>query len=157
MFRTRHGSGFYRRADLSRHRREPSSRVRSQAERDEVHKLIQAGMNDCAIMRATGIPRPTVRDWRHQGPMRYLRRSVCPRCDGVRLDHSAYAYLLGLYLGDGCLTAHGRHVFRLRISLDARYPNIVAECARAMAIVSGRGVGYHRPRGCIVVNAYWKH
>jgi hypothetical protein len=26
-----------------------------------------------------------------------------------------------------------------------------------MLIVSGRRVGYERPRGCIVVNAYWKH
>jgi 5-methylcytosine-specific restriction endonuclease McrA len=25
-------------------------------------------MNDCAIARATGIPRPTVRDWRHRSP-----------------------------------------------------------------------------------------
>jgi len=43
-----------------------SGQVRSQAEWDEVHRLIAAGMNDCAIARATGIPRETVRDWRHR-------------------------------------------------------------------------------------------
>lgn len=134
--------------------------MRSQAEWDEVHRLIASGMNDCAIARATGIPRPTVKDWRHQGthrPERAQRRSSCPRCDLVALDERAYAYLLGLYLGDGCLSRHRRDVYRLRISLDAKYPNIIAECARAMATVSGRRVGYARPKGCVVVDAYWKH
>ena len=32
----------------------------------------------------------------------------CPRCDGVPLDEPAYAYLLGLYLGDGCINAANR-------------------------------------------------
>jgi hypothetical protein len=73
------------------------------------------------------------------------------------LNETAYAYLLGLYLGDGCLAWHRRDVYHLRISLDAKYPNIIAECARAMATVSGRRVGYAHPKGCIVVNAYWKH
>jgi hypothetical protein len=111
--------------------------VRSQAEWDEVHRLIASGMNDCAIARATGIPRPTVKDWRHQGAhrrKRAQRRSSCPRCDLIALDETAYAYLLGLYLGDGCLSRHRRDVYRLRISLDAKYPNIIAECTRAMAI-----------------------
>jgi hypothetical protein len=40
-----------------------------------------------------------------------------------------------MYLGDGCLSAHPRGVFKLRISLDARYPrdrprNASARCAR---------------------------
>jgi len=27
--------------------------------------LLRAGLNDCEISRRTGIPRATVRDWRH--------------------------------------------------------------------------------------------
>ncbi|MDX6690172.1 MAG: hypothetical protein QOG15_1629 [Solirubrobacteraceae bacterium] len=53
-----------------------------------------------------------------------------------------YAYLLGLYLGDGCVSKHHRGVFKLRIALDAKYPEIVAECARAMtAVMPGNSVG----------------
>jgi hypothetical protein len=37
-----------------------------------------------------------------------------------------------MYLGDGCLSEHPRKVFRLRISLDARYPGIGEECERAV-------------------------
>jgi hypothetical protein len=55
------------------------------------------------------------------------------------------------------LSEHRRQVYHLRITLDARYPGIIAECARAMATVSHRTVGQSRAPGCIVVGAYWKH
>ena len=37
----------------------------------------------------------------------------------------AYVYLLGLYLGDGCISAHPRQVYKLRIVLDLKYPGII--------------------------------
>jgi hypothetical protein len=46
-----------------------------------------------------------------------------------------YVYLLGLYLGDGCISPHERGVYKLRISLDAKYPGIVGECSSALAAV----------------------
>lgn len=48
---------------------------------------------------------------------------------------TAYVYLLGLYLGDGCISRGARDVFRLRIALDKKYPRIIAECAAAMEAV----------------------
>jgi hypothetical protein len=45
----------------------------------------------------------------------------------------AYAYLLGLYLGDGSISTHPRGVYKLRIFLDRKYPEIVGECGYAMA------------------------
>jgi hypothetical protein len=50
----------------------------------------------------------------------------------VPLDGEAYAYLLGLYLGDGYLATGRRGVFCLRVTLDGVYPGIVASCAAAM-------------------------
>jgi hypothetical protein len=47
----------------------------------------------------------------------------------------SYSYLLGLYLGDGCLLKHPRGVYRLHISLDAAYPLIAEECLAAMTLV----------------------
>src|SRR5947209_16650180 len=41
---------------------------------------------------------------------------------------AAYVYLLGLYLGDGSIATHPRGVFRLRFSLDTRYPGIIENC-----------------------------
>lgn len=49
-----------------------------------------------------------------------------------------YLYLLGMYLGDGCISAHRRGVHRMRIVLDGRYPRIIDECAAAMRTVMPR-------------------
>ena len=129
-----------------------------------MEQLIRSGMNDCAIARATGIPRGTIREWRWglEGRPRYQKRGPavpqsCPICDGARLDAAAYAYLLGLYLGDGWLSEHRRRVYRLRVALDMRYPAIIDECAQAMATVSRRRVGRQMARGCVQVCSYWKH
>ena len=48
-------------------------------------------------------------------------------------DDYSYAYLLGMYLGDGHL-ADTRRSFQLRIALDGLYPGIVEECAVAMIL-----------------------
>jgi hypothetical protein len=59
-------------------------------------------------------------------------------------DSAAYAYLLGLYLGDGCL-GNGGH--QLMISLDARYPGIVKATEEAMTVtVPGITTRRYRPR-----------
>ena len=42
-------------------------------------------------------------------------------------------HLLGLYLGDGCISAHARGVYRLRIVLDVKYPGIIAAATAALA------------------------
>jgi hypothetical protein len=133
--------------------------MRPESEYVEVLRLVRSGLNDCEVSRTTGVPRCTVRDWRRTGRQECTRQrdALCPICGSASLEPRSYAYLLGLYLGDGCLSEHRRRVYRLRISLDARYPNIIAECARAMALVSGRVVGQNRAPGCIVVGAYWKH
>lgn len=93
--------------------------VRPDAEFEAVQQLIRAGLNDCAISRETGIPRGTVRDWRHQADRRErdsrarIRQSAqpsacrpldCPLCEGGLLERDWYAYLLGLYLGDGSIS-----------------------------------------------------
>jgi hypothetical protein len=41
-------------------------------------------------------------------------------------DQVETVHLLGLYLGDGCISAHARRVYRLRLFFDARYPEILA-------------------------------
>jgi hypothetical protein len=131
--------------------------MRPRTEYESVRGLVASGLSDGAIARLTRIPRRTVSDWRR------LERhtsgdSECPVCTGGRVDERAYSYLLGLYLGDGCIASYPRGVYRLRIKLDAKYPGIIAECATAMKIICGhRSVGAVRAKGCMEVGAYWKH
>ena len=114
-------------------------------------------MTASEVARATGVPRSTVRDWRLG---RAIRQALeCPLHDFSLLDGPTYAYLLGIYLGDGCISAHRRGVWRLRVTLDTAYPAIVAECASAMRLVApGRRVNVLAKRGrCVEVSSYWKH
>ncbi len=106
------------------------------------------GLSTSEVARRVGVPRSTVRDWlAGRVPARYERGGTgCPACGSVHdlaALPAAYAYLLGIYLGDGCLSAHPRGVFKLRISLDARYPGIAEECERAMrAVMPKNRIGY---------------
>jgi hypothetical protein len=135
--------------------------MRPNGEYVHVQQLIQSGLNDCSISRATGIPRPTVREWRvgrtRNGSYRTGMPHSCPICNHAEVDGWWYAYLLGMYLGDGCLAMHPRGVYKLRIVLDTRYPMIIDECTRAIAILRpDRPVGKVRKIGCTEIYAYWK-
>jgi hypothetical protein len=75
------------------------------------------------------------------------------------LPKAAYAYVLGLYLGDGCVSAMGG-TYRLRIFLDAVYPGIVASCRDALQGVRPDNrvrVGRSKTCRCDVVGVYSNH
>jgi hypothetical protein len=73
------------------------------------------------------------------------------------MDRALYAYLLGVYLGDGCISLGRRGVFRLRIVLDLKYPNFVDECAAAISAVGQRPTGRVQRQGCVELYSNWKH
>jgi hypothetical protein len=136
--------------------------MRSAEEFNEVQRLIAAGMNDCAIARQTGIPRCTVRDWRCTPRVRRRNPAGSSEC-GIEHDFSVlpvaeYCYVLGLYLGDGCISRNGR-VWRLRIVLDTKYPIIIDRCREAIDILmpGQHAAVLRRPSTCAQVSMYSKH
>jgi hypothetical protein len=116
----------------------------------EALQLKQAGLTDRAVSEATGVPVNTIRIWRRNGPPRLVRwilegAPLCATCqqpahDFDGLPPASYAYLVGVYLGDGCLARAGGS-WNLRISLDASYPGIVGECCSAVSALRGRQAG----------------
>jgi hypothetical protein len=107
---------------------------------DEVQtvlSLVAAGRRDREIALITGIPRTTVRDWRlGRVPRRdgiSRRARSCPICQpgSVELPERDYAYVLGLYLGDGCVSQAAR-TYCLRIFMDRAYPEIINAGRQAM-------------------------
>ena len=142
--------------------------MRSPEEVDEVLALSAKGLNISAISRATGISRTTIRHWIKGRQPKFgaaRARSSCARCGSLRhpapsLIVFSYAYLLGLYLGDGCLLRHPRGVYRLHIFLDSAYPIIAAECEAAMALVmpaSRTRCWPDRHQNMLHVSSYSKH
>jgi hypothetical protein len=135
--------------------------MRSRREFEQALNLFRQGRTATEVARVMGVPRSTVRDWgygRTRQPR--TRPDVCATHDFYALDGHAYAYLLGMYLGDGCISRHARGVWKLRVTLDAAYPGIAEECAHAMRGVTPRGrahvLGRHGER-CVEVYSYWKH
>jgi hypothetical protein len=74
-------------------------------------------------------------------------------------DPYSYSYLLGMYLGDGCVTGTGPS-YQLVVACDAAYPGIIEECAVAMTLtLMPRRVSTnpHRVHRCIRVLGSSKH
>lgn len=106
-------------------------------------ELAGEGLSTSEVARRLGVPRGTVKGWlAGHVPRGFHRDGVgCARCGGSHALEAlppAYVYLLGMYLGDGCLSAHRRGVFKLRVSLDNRYPGIAAEVEEAIHAVMPR-------------------
>lgn len=126
------------------------------------------GLGARRIAKCTNLPLSTVRDWlagHVPAHARELDGPVEPRCRTCGHEEHQfselggnYVYLLGLYLGDGSIASHRRSVYKLRITLDTKYPGIIAAAALAMRDVR-QGHVWVQPRtgqNCVDVSSYWK-
>jgi hypothetical protein len=109
--------------------------------RREVLDLVESGVPLLRISKMTGICRATIRRWRDDPrPLQALAGDPDPAWRPP--DGPVYCYLLGLYLGDGCISASGTS---LRITLDAQYGELVGRARGAMLTTfPGRHVGMYR-------------
>jgi hypothetical protein len=116
--------------------------TRTFEEKKRVLELWQEGYNKLQIAKETGIPRGTVKDClgRYSSIEKLEQKAVEDKlstakahiCDIANSElRQSYAYLLGLYLGDGCISL-GRKTDKLRITLDSQYPNIVENCPQIL-------------------------
>lgn len=123
--------------------------MRTLEEYKSILELREQGYNYSAIARKTKIPRETVRDCvktyenvekllsDYNDPTRSMRmyktnknrdtiNSMKNPLDGKdELFRERYAYLLGIFLGDGCLSKDKKNVYRIRVSCDAKYTGII--------------------------------
>jgi hypothetical protein len=100
-----------------------------------VMAMIERGRGDSEIARLTRIPRPTISSWRHGRGSVYHERLVAANASWRPPDARAYCYLLGIYLGDGCVVVLRSGAARLVISLDSAYPGIIEAVEEAVCAV----------------------
>lgn len=101
---------------------------------DLVAELTATGLSDYEVARRTGVPRSTVQRWRVAGGQGAARRPSW-QSPWRPSEGRSYCYVLGLYLGDGHLgVRRGRPRF-FRLSMDAAYPRVIDEAARALETV----------------------
>jgi hypothetical protein len=154
---TRAQAGSYAPAKSSERRAIPVF-VHSAEVVNRAQQLMRAQWSAEAIGRELRVPPRTIRMWRSGAiPRRSASEGSVPP-DVRALPGPAYAYLLGLYLGDGWIVAGRSHTYVLRLSLDQRYPEILESAARAIEEVRPHGRSRtHARLGCSVVSSYWKY
>ena len=138
--------------------------IRSQETVDSALRMSDEGVNDRVNAEIHGVAIKTIRRWRRLYQRRGLPRGTgfqgtpCPRCDGAALDETAYALLLGWYLGDGHIAKARRGVFCLQIANDQKYPQLNQEIAATIRLVKPTASPCLRNgQGMIRIEARWKH
>jgi hypothetical protein len=131
-------------------------RVYNVRARDAAITLLRSGQSQAGVSRSTGISRATLRAWRDNGIEPRMRPDGCARCAGTLPEREAYLYLLGLYLGDGCISEHARTT-ALRVSCCDDWPELMDLCQQTIESVSGRKAFRVAHQGCHEVAGLWKH
>jgi hypothetical protein len=131
----------------------------NESTRERALALVATGISLNQASKQLGISRAAMRSWRDGRSLGFtVRATSCPRCSTAALDRSAYALLLGYYLGDGCLSSMPKGVYMLRVSSDAKYLRVVTDVERAMIGVHLCRRTYRvRAPGATVVQSMWKH
>ncbi|WP_431948792.1 helix-turn-helix domain-containing protein [Actinacidiphila sp. bgisy167] len=132
--------------------------------RHQAVALCRAGAKNAEVARRLGVPPGTIGYWLHldratRGECPGRPVPPCPRCDGSPLHDAAYAYLLGLYLGDGHIIQYSQHrVPSLMITCSEEWPGLMDEAERAMrAVFPHNKTCRVRKTGCRNVKVYSKH
>ncbi|CAL9603923.1 hypothetical protein SUDANB145_05476 [Streptomyces sp. enrichment culture] len=118
--------------------------------------LVAQGRSLNSVSRETGISRAAIRAWLDR--LEPLPR-LAPPDPGPPACERAYAYLLGLYLGDGCISPHPRsNGFYLRIACADAWPGLIQRCREAITLVRpGLGVYALQKKGYVMVTSYSRH
>ncbi|MDH6116012.1 hypothetical protein ABH930_002125 [Kitasatospora sp. GAS204A] len=131
------------------------------ATRSHAVALHHSGLTFSEVSRATGISRYSIRQWTLDITPSPLMTAECPLTLG-RLapdrPSAEYSYLLGLYLGDGCLSEGRRSVYALRIACGNTWPGLIDQCEQTIrAVMPSNGVLRVPAPGCTSVVSTSKH
>ncbi|WP_314172819.1 transcriptional regulator [Streptomyces winkii] len=128
--------------------------------RKQVLALVEQGHSLNSVSKQTGISGAAIRSWQTRltpltgDPVRCVRCSAPP---GPPADAANYAYLLGLYLGDGCVSRLAR-TYSLRIACSDAWPGLIEECVRAVKAIRPHNKVFRvQAQGCVAVSAYNPH
>jgi hypothetical protein len=129
--------------------------VRSREQYGLATGLLGLGLEPAEVATGLGIPVATVRTWDRRVP-RSARVAHGALTRWRPPNPSAYSYLLGLYLGDGCITKHARgSSSTFMLSIDAAHERVIEDAATAIGrVIPEVAVRRHRRRArCVVVQA----
>ncbi|MFI7007946.1 transcriptional regulator [Streptomyces sp. NPDC050145] len=126
--------------------------------------LVAQGRSLNSVSKETGVSRAAIRAWQTRIdplPLMRIQAEPCVRCGPEPeppTDPAAYSYLLGLYLGDGCISAGARPGYFLRIACANVYPGLIDQCTTAMRAINPSGKSARvQAVGYVSVVGYSRH
>ncbi|WFB11850.1 LAGLIDADG family homing endonuclease [Streptomyces sp. LX-29] len=122
--------------------------------------LVRQGHSLNFVSKETGISRSAIRAWRIriEPAARTDECSMCTPVPRPPTEIEAYAYLLGLYLGDGCLSRQPNGCYALRIACANAWPGLIEACREAVRKVRPQNrVCLAHKQGCVMVTSYSRH
>ncbi|MDI3390649.1 helix-turn-helix domain-containing protein [Streptomyces sp. B-S-A8] len=126
--------------------------------------LVSQGRSLNSVSKETGISRAAIREWMVRiEPLPRMRpqREPCCRCGPTPAwpaDPAAYSYLLGLYLGDGCISPGARTGYFLRIACADVWPGLIDACVEAVKEANPSGKAARvQATGHVSVVGYSQH
>ncbi|MBT2450148.1 helix-turn-helix domain-containing protein [Streptomyces sp. ISL-43] len=119
--------------------------------------LLTDGRSLNSVSKETGISRAAIRSWQSRAePLPRMLNQSAP-CTAPT-DEASYAYLLGLYLGDGCISPQPRGGYQLRIACADAWPGLIEQCRVAVrAVRPGDKVYLLQRQGHVSVTSYGRH
>ncbi|MFE6685404.1 transcriptional regulator [Streptomyces sp. NPDC057743] len=131
------------------------------ATRERVLALVTQGRSLNSVSKQTGISRYAIRSWQTRIQPLPRTAAACSRCEREPRPPgalSSYAYLLGLYLGDGCISRQPRGGYALRIACADAWPGLISACREAMqAVRPMNSVCTVQKQGCVMVTSSSQH
>lgn len=137
--------------------------MRTPEEISKIRECWHNQVNQSEASRLLNISRATIRDYYNRfSNGELLETKPVSLLEILLLDQSkqeAYAYLLGLYLGDGHITKtkslkNGNEVYKFRIFQDAKYVNLIQLCIDKMKKVFETEVNVCNKTGCKEIICY---
>ncbi|MFJ8105270.1 helix-turn-helix domain-containing protein [Streptomyces sp. NPDC096132] len=127
--------------------------------RKQALALVAQGRSLNSVSRETGISRSSISRWLYR--LEPLERTPpCFRCreaPGDPEDAVAYAYLLGLYLGDGYIISKPRQHY-LMVTCTASWPGLIDAAEEAMRkVLPFPSITRLQRTGCVDVKSFTKH
>ncbi|MFI9049826.1 helix-turn-helix domain-containing protein [Streptomyces sp. NPDC053427] len=129
--------------------------------RERALALLRQGVTNRTVAERLNVPRGTIGWWRHEDRKRrgesFERPHDCPRCAERAFDRQAYAYLLGLYLGDGHIISKQKQ-HHLSVFCDEAWPGLIQSAEDAMRkVMALPSVRRRHKTGCVEVKSYTAH
>ncbi|MFF4013585.1 helix-turn-helix domain-containing protein [Streptomyces sp. NPDC001843] len=123
--------------------------------------LMRQGVPNRIVAEQLNIPRGTIGWWRSEDRRNrgetYEQPTDCPRCMSRQSNRPAYAYLLGLYLGDGHIISKPKQ-HHLSVYCNAMQTGLIAAAEDAMRkVMPLPSVRRRYKPGCVEVKSYIKH